>query len=151
MFSLGPPAAEDAVREAVAAGASEGVLICDEVFAGSDTLATARTLVAALRLEEPFDLVLTGLNSVDADTGQVGPEVAELLGWPFASGVRSLEMDVVVARDVSVLVASEMTGSPISKSGCPGCSPWPSGCVRPPKFDAAARVEHRSRADPQGV
>ena len=93
VFSLGPPAAEDAVREAVAAGASEGVLICDEVFAGSDTLATARTLVAALRLEEPFDLVLTGLNSVDADTGQVGPEVAELLGWPFASGVRSLEMD----------------------------------------------------------
>jgi electron transfer flavoprotein alpha subunit len=69
------------------------VLITDPAFAGSDTLATARALAATLEREGPFDLVLVGRNSVDADTGQVGPELAELLGLPFATGVRELELD----------------------------------------------------------
>ena len=64
----------------------------DAAFAGSDTLATAKALAAALTLEGPFDLVLTGRNSVDADTGQVGPEVAELLDLPFLTGVRHLRV-----------------------------------------------------------
>jgi electron transfer flavoprotein alpha subunit len=92
VFTLGPPSAEDAVREAVAWGADEGVLITDPAFAGSDTLATARALVAAIDRLGPFDVILAGRNSVDADTGQVGPEVAELLGWPFLGGVRTLRV-----------------------------------------------------------
>lgn len=100
VLTLGPPPAEDALLEALAAGADEAVLITDAVFAGSDTLATARALAAGLRLLGPFDLVLAGLTSVDADTGQVGPEVAELLGLPFASGVRELS---VVGRRLSLL------------------------------------------------
>ncbi len=91
-FSLGPPTAEDALREAVAWGADEGVLVTDPVFAGSDTLATARALAAALRLRGPFDLILAGRNSLDAETGQVPPELAELLDLPFATGVRQLEV-----------------------------------------------------------
>ena len=90
VFTLGPPAAEDVLREAIAWGADEGVLITDPAFAGSDTLATARALAAALKACPPFDLVLVGRNSVDADTGQVGPEVAELLDLPFLAGVREL-------------------------------------------------------------
>jgi electron transfer flavoprotein alpha subunit len=97
-FTLGPPAAEDALREAVAAGATEGVHLSDPAFAGSDTLATARALAAAIRAAPPFDLILAGLNSVDADTGQVAPELAELLGLPFASGVRHLEIEGTAAR-----------------------------------------------------
>jgi electron transfer flavoprotein alpha subunit len=93
VFTLGPPAAEDVLREAVAWGASEGVLITDPAFAGSDTLATAQALAAAVRKLGPFDLILTGLNSVDADTGQVGPELAELLRMPFVAGARSMELD----------------------------------------------------------
>ncbi len=89
-FSLGPPSAEEVLREAVAWGAQEGVLITDPLFAGSDTLATARALAAALRLCGPFDLILAGRNSIDSDTGQVGPEVAELLDLPFAANVREL-------------------------------------------------------------
>lgn len=92
-ITLGPPAAEDALREAVAAGADDALLLTDPAFAGSDTLATARALAAALRREGPFDLILTGLNSVDSDTGQVGPELAELLDLPFASGVREMRVD----------------------------------------------------------
>src|SRR5262249_35826778 len=77
--TLGPPAAEDSLREAIAWGADDGVLVTDVAFAGSDTLATARALAAALTREGPFDVVLVGRNSVDADTGQVGPELAEVL------------------------------------------------------------------------
>ena len=91
VVTLGPPSAEDVLREAVAWGADAGLHVCDEAFAGSDTLATARALAAALRAAGPFDLVLLGRNSIDGETGQVGPELAELLDLPFASGVRRLE------------------------------------------------------------
>ncbi len=91
VVTLGPLSAEDVLREAVAWGAEEGLHICDPRCAGSDTLATARALAAALRTAGPFDLVLLGLNSIDGETGQVGPEVAQLLDLPFASGVRRLE------------------------------------------------------------
>ncbi len=91
VLTLGPPSAEDVLREAVAWGADEGIHLCDERFAGSDTLATARALAAALAAAGPFDLVLLGRNSVDGETGQVGPELAELLDLAFASGVRRLE------------------------------------------------------------
>src|SRR5215510_522691 len=81
VFTLGPPAAEDTLREAIAWGLArnteiDGVLITDPAFAGSDTLATAIAIGAALRHEGRFDLVLAGRNSVDADTGQVPPELA---------------------------------------------------------------------------
>ncbi|MBM3222536.1 MAG: electron transfer flavoprotein subunit beta/FixA family protein, partial [Candidatus Tectomicrobia bacterium] len=92
VLSLGPPAAEDVLRWGVAGGADRGILISDPAFAGSDTLATARALAAALTKEGPFDLILVGKNSVDADTGQVGPELAELLDYPFVSAVRTLEI-----------------------------------------------------------
>ena len=89
---MGPPAAEDALREMLACATTRGVHLCDPAFAGADTLATARALAAAIRAEGPFDLVLVGVNSLDADTGQVGPEVAELLGLPFAAAVRDLKV-----------------------------------------------------------
>lgn len=98
VISLGPPAAEDVIRLGVACGADRGILISDPAFAGSDTLATARALAATLRKEGPFDLVLVGKNSVDADTGQVGPELAELMGYAFVSAVRQLELDADLIR-----------------------------------------------------
>src|SRR5215472_19250778 len=65
VMTLGPPSAEDGLREAIAWGLDRdvdisGILLTDSVFAGSDTIATARTLAAALRREGSFDLVLTG-------------------------------------------------------------------------------------------
>ena len=105
VITLGPPPAEDALREAIAWGLDRGVdidgmLVTDPAFAGSDTLATAKALHAALEHEGPFDLVLTGRNSVDADTGQVGPELAQLCDLPFLTGVRhlSIDGDLVAAR-----------------------------------------------------
>ena len=91
VVTLGPPGAEDVLREAVAWGADAGLHACDPAFAGSDTLATARALAAVLRAAGPFDLILLGRNSIDGETGQVGPELAELLDLPFAGGVRRLQ------------------------------------------------------------
>ncbi|MEQ0564612.1 FAD-binding protein [Amycolatopsis sp. NEAU-NG30] len=93
VVTLGPPAAEDCLREAIACGADRGVLVSDPAFAGSDTLATARALTAALRRYGPFDLVLCGRNSVDAETAQTPAQLAELLGLPMAAGVRRLAVE----------------------------------------------------------
>ncbi len=92
VFTMGPPAAADALREMIACGAHRGVHLCDPALAGADTLATAAALAAAIRHEGPFDLVLAGLNSLDSDTGQVPVEVAEFLDLPFAAGVRELDV-----------------------------------------------------------
>ncbi|WP_159042674.1 FAD-binding protein [Streptomyces curacoi] len=102
VLTLGPPAAEDCLREAVACGAVHGVLISDEAFAGSDTLATARALAAALVRLGPFDLVLCGRNSVDAETGQTPAQIAELLDLPMAAGVRELTL-----KDTMLVVRCE--------------------------------------------
>lgn len=87
VITLGPATAEDVLREAIAWGADDGVHVCDAAFAGSDTLATAWAIAATIRRLGDFDLVLVGRNSLDGDTGQVGPELAELIDLPFASGV----------------------------------------------------------------
>ena len=92
VLTLGPPSADTVCREAVAFGADAGFHVTDPAFAGSDTLATARALAAAVEHLGPFDLILAGRNSVDADTGQVPPQLAELLDLPFACGVRRLRL-----------------------------------------------------------
>ena len=91
-MTLGPPQAGDALRHCLALGADRGVHITDRAFAGSDTLATARALALALK-REGYDLILCGRNSTDAETGQVGPEVAELLDIPQITAARSLSID----------------------------------------------------------
>src|SRR5882762_9068381 len=99
--SLGPPSAEDTLREALAWAldrgvTAEGILVSDPAFAGSDTLATATALAATLQREGPFDLVLVGRSSVDSDTGQVGPQMAELLDVAFLGGARHLHLEARV-------------------------------------------------------
>jgi electron transfer flavoprotein alpha subunit len=89
---MGPPQAEEALRECLALGADRAVHLCDRAFAGADTLATARALARALQ-REPFDLILCGRNSVDAETGQVGPEIAELLDLPQVTGAHTLAVE----------------------------------------------------------
>jgi electron transfer flavoprotein alpha subunit len=87
--SMGPPSAQDVLKAAIMGGADAGWLISDRALAGSDTLATAHALADALR-PGGFDLVLLGRNSLDAETGQVGPMLAELLGWSLVTAVSSV-------------------------------------------------------------
>lgn len=95
--TMGPPQAEDCLREAVACGAHRGVLLSDAALAGADTLATAAALARLVGHLGTFDVVLVGKASVDSDTGQVGPELAQLLGWSFAGPVRTLDVDFEAA------------------------------------------------------
>ena len=91
VFSMGPPQARQGLVQCMAWGADHVFLITDRALAGSDTLATARALALALQREH-YDLVLFGAHSLDAETGQVGPEVAELMGLPQVTGVRKLDI-----------------------------------------------------------
>src|SRR5690242_3003507 len=89
---MGPPQARSALVDALAMGMDRAVHLQDRAFAGSDTLATARALAMWLGREK-FDLVLLGKYSLDAETGQVGPEVAQLLGYAQVTGVRKLSLE----------------------------------------------------------
>ena len=101
-LSMGPPAADEALRQALAAGANRAVLLCDHALAGSDTWATANALSAAIEWIGGADLVLCGISAIDGETGQVGPSVAQRLGWPQATGCESLAVDgkTLIARRV---------------------------------------------------
>jgi electron transfer flavoprotein alpha subunit len=92
VVSLGPREALPVVRETRALGVDRVVLLSDPVFAGSDTLVTSRALARALS-ERPHDLVLGGSWTTDSETGQVGPEVAELLDMDLIANARAVRRD----------------------------------------------------------
>jgi electron transfer flavoprotein alpha subunit len=90
--TMGPPQARDALIDALGMGIDHAVHLEDRAFAGSDTLATARALALWLASGK-FDLILLGKYSLDAETGQVGPEIGELLGVAQITGVRKLTIE----------------------------------------------------------
>ncbi len=91
-ISMGPPQAEEALRHALAMGADEAILLTDAAFRGSDTLATSYALAAAVKKIGDVDLVLCGKQAIDGDTGQVGPGMAERLGFPQVTFAIELEV-----------------------------------------------------------
>jgi electron transfer flavoprotein beta subunit len=80
-ISMGPMQAEKSLREAIAMGCDDAILLSDSIFAGADTLATSYTLASAIK-KIGFDIIICGVKSTDGDTGQVGPGVAEFLNIP---------------------------------------------------------------------
>lgn len=90
-ISMGPPDARRGLVRCLAMGADHAIHLNDLAFAGSDTLATSRALALAVG-RTPYDLILFGASSVDAETGQVGPEVAEFLGVPQVTYVSKLDV-----------------------------------------------------------
>jgi electron transfer flavoprotein beta subunit len=92
-ITMGPPMAEEVLREAVAMGADRGVLLSDSYLAGADTLSTSYTLARAIEKECPdFDLVLCGCYTNDSETAQVGPQLLEELDIPGATFVDQFEI-----------------------------------------------------------
>jgi electron transfer flavoprotein beta subunit len=90
-ITMGPPQAEAVLREAIAKGADEGILLSDIAFGGSDTLATSYTLSTAVRFLGNFDIVVCGKQASDGDTAQVGPGIAEMLDIPHVAYVKKVE------------------------------------------------------------
>lgn len=102
VLTMGPPQADVALREALAMGADEAILLSDRVFAGADTWATSLALAQAIKKIGDFDLIFAGRQAIDGDTAQVGPEVAEHLDLPQVTYVKKLisidDKKVVVER-----------------------------------------------------
>ena len=92
-ISMGPPQAVDALREALGMGVDEGILLTDRAFAGADTLATSYALGRCVQKLGKFDLVLCGLQAIDGDTAQIGPQVAEMLDLPQVARAVGLSVE----------------------------------------------------------
>lgn len=88
VVTMGPPQAESMLREAIACGADDAILVSDRAFAGADTWATSYTLAQAIRTLDSVDLTLCGKQAIDGDTAQVGPGIACRLGVPFVTCVQ---------------------------------------------------------------
>ena len=101
VVSMGPPQADVALREALAMGCDDAILVSGREFGGSDTYATSGILAAALK-QLDYDLIITGRQAIDGDTAQVGPQIAEKLSLPQVSYVEEIveaaEDHVVVKR-----------------------------------------------------
>ena len=91
VLTMGLPQATDILKEAIAMGADDGILLSDRALAGSDTLATSIALAAAVKHIGGYDLVMCGKQAVDGDTAQVGPEMAEHLGIPQITGALKVD------------------------------------------------------------
>ena len=91
VISMGPSQSEEMLREAISLGADGAILLSDNAFAGADTWATAYTLARAIDKLGQYDLAICGRQTIDGDTGQVGPELAEMLGIPFVAYVSQIE------------------------------------------------------------
>lgn len=100
VLTMGLPKADEVLREAMAMGADDGVLVTDRVLGGADTWATSSTIAGALK-NMKYDLIFTGRQAIDGDTAQVGPQIAEHLGIPVISYAREVKVEgneVVVKR-----------------------------------------------------
>ena len=95
VITMGPPQAEEALREALSMGIDEAIHLCDKAFAGSDTWATSLVLAKAIEKIKDVDLIICGKQASDGDTAQVGPGIAAHLNLPQATYVRKIrEIDL---------------------------------------------------------
>lgn len=100
VLTMGLPKAEEILREAMAMGADDGILVTDRVLGGADTWATSQTLAGAIRNLE-YDLIISGRQAIDGDTAQVGPQISEHLGIPVISYAQDIKIEgdsIIVER-----------------------------------------------------
>nr|BAD51431.1 electron transfer flavoprotein beta-subunit [Butyrivibrio fibrisolvens] len=100
VLTMGLPKADDMLREALAMGADEAVLVTDRRLGGADTWATSSTVAAAVKKLD-YDLIITGRQAIDGDTAQVGPQIAEHLALPVISYAEDIKVEgnsVIVKR-----------------------------------------------------
>jgi len=90
-LTMGPPQAENALREAISLGIDDAILLSDRAFAGSDTWATSLALAGAIKKIASYDLIICGKQAIDGDTAQVGPGIAVHLNIPQITFVKKIE------------------------------------------------------------
>ena len=92
VVSMGPPQADVMLRECLAMGADEAVLVSDRAFGGSDTWATSNAIASAIRKIGEYDIIFAGRQAIDGDTAQVGPQISEKLDIPQVTYVEGMEI-----------------------------------------------------------
>lgn len=90
VITMGPPQAEEMMRDAYTMGADDAVILSDRKFAGADVLATSYALSQGIQVLGGADLIVCGKQTTDGDTAQVGPAIAEHLGIPHAAWVSEI-------------------------------------------------------------
>ena len=103
VITMGPPQADDMLRECLAMGADEAYLLSDRAFGGADTCATSTTIAAGIDKIGDYDIIFAGRQAIDGDTAQVGPQVAWRLGIPvvtYVQDVKLCEGKVIVQRQM---------------------------------------------------
>jgi electron transfer flavoprotein beta subunit len=105
VLTMGPPAAVKALKEAVAMGCDQAVLVSDRKFGGSDTWATSYTLAQAIKKIGDYDLIIAGERATDGDTAQVGPGIASWLDIPAVTYVARIES--IASREGTVRMRAE--------------------------------------------
>ena len=97
VLSMGPEQAKAALKECLSVGADKAYLASDRAFGGSDTLATSFIITNVIKYLEKeagkFDVIFCGKQAIDGDTAQVGPEIAEHLGYPQVTYVSEVNME----------------------------------------------------------
>ncbi|QXM05221.1 electron transfer flavoprotein subunit beta [Crassaminicella indica] len=93
VITMGPPQADEMLKECLAMGADEAILLSDRAFAGADTWATSNTIAAAIRKIGDYDIIFAGRQAIDGDTAQVGPQIAERLGLPQVTYVQDFQIE----------------------------------------------------------
>lgn len=91
VLSMGIPSVAELLKDMIGLGTDDAVLLSDRAFAGADTLATAYALSMGVRKIGDADLIICGKQATDGDTAQVGPSLAEKLGYPHTTYVRKIE------------------------------------------------------------
>lgn len=105
VLTMGPPQAEEILKQAISMGVDEGFLVSDRKFAGADTIATSRTLAAAIKEKvKDVDLIICGQFATDGDTAQTGPSIAQHLNWPQVTYVK----EILGYQDGSLTVKREV-------------------------------------------
>ncbi len=92
-LTMGPLQAADVLSEAYALGVDRGVLISDPCFAGSDSLVTSKILSRAIEKLGPFDIIMTGCEAIDGNTGHVGFQLSEFLRIPLLAQIHKFHVD----------------------------------------------------------
>ena len=108
VITMGPPQAEEALKESIALGADEAILVSDHAFAGSDTWATSYTLARAIHKIGEGDLIICGKQAIDGDTAQVGPGISAHLDMPQITYVKKIDL-VSLNGDNKKIKAERMT------------------------------------------
>lgn len=103
VFTMGPREAEKSLKMALSMGCDDAILVTDRLFAGADTVATSKVLAKAIRHYGDFSLILTGAQTSDGATGQVGPMIAAQLDIPHISDVQGISCENEVSGTIEAV------------------------------------------------